>query len=261
MISPRILTGLALLIVVSTGLALGGSFLALLLLIVALIAEWEFFDLFQEKMMLKSEKILAMLLTVLMVTLAVVKPESGLMPFEITFTLLSLFFLFRWARNSEYSFTAPALTAAGLAYIPLMLLPALFCSLPEQILLIALPMLSDTVAWFIGTRWGKHKIWRKVSPNKSVEGSMAGLVAAICVSVCLGLSCGHTSILAYTILGIILGIMAQFGDFLESALKRAHNVKDSGSILPGHGGMLDRIDSMLLVIPTYCFCKTMWIFF
>ena len=119
------------------------------------------------------------------------------------------------------------------------------------------------MAYFFGMRFGKHKIWPKVSPKKSVEGSAAGLAASVVVAVCFGLAFGvpETGISDYALLGLVLGVMAQLGDFFESALKRSRSVKDSGNVLPGHGGVLDRVDSLLFVIPTYECARALMTFF
>lgn len=151
----------------------------------------------------------------------------------------------------------------GLLYVPMLIMPALNFSIHEQLLLICTAAGSDTVAYFFGMRFGKHKIWPKVSPKKSVEGSAAGLAASVVVAVCFGLAFGvpATGISDYALLGLVLGVMAQLGDFFESALKRSRSVKDSGNVLPGHGGVLDRVDSLLFVIPTYECARALMTFF
>ena len=111
-------------------------------------------------------------------------------------------------------------------------------------------LLGDTGAFFVGTRFGKHKLIPKVSPNKSFEGSIGGLVfsglAATAFSYFFHLPFPWWFCL---IVGIATGIAGQIGDLMESAFKRAGGFKDSGSLLPGHGGFLDRIDSLILGIP------------
>ena len=83
------------------------------------------------------------------------------------------------------------------------------------------------------------------------------------VAVCFGLAFGvpATGISDYALLGLVLGVMAQLGDFFESALKRSRSGKDSGNVLPGHGGVLDRVDSLLFVIPTYECARALMTFF
>ncbi len=110
---------------------------------------------------------------------------------------------------------------------------------------------SDTVAYFFGRAWGKHKLYPEVSPKKTWEGSVGGLVGGVLST------CGFGSLwllpdlpLAHAIpLGILGSAAGQIGDLVESMCKRGYGVKDSGNLLPGHGGMLDRIDGLLFVAP------------
>jgi phosphatidate cytidylyltransferase len=123
-----------------------------------------------------------------------------------------------------------------------------------HIMLVALAAIiaaCDSAAYFVGRRVGGPKLWPQVSPSKTISGSIGGLVAAIGLTLTLADVIGLADQLDAVILGLGLGILAQAGDLLESAIKRRLNVKDSGSILPGHGGMLDRFDGYILVIPAF----------
>lgn len=116
---------------------------------------------------------------------------------------------------------------------------------------------SDTGAYFAGRAFGKHKLYEAVSPNKTIEGSLGGIVA----SVGFGFLCNYlfaldptwTSLEVWQVLAMAIpaNILAQLGDLSESLIKRAHGIKDSGNILPGHGGMLDRIDGLIFASPWF----------
>lgn len=107
---------------------------------------------------------------------------------------------------------------------------------------------SDTFAYFCGTWWGKHKLCPVISPGKTYEGFFGGLAGCILVLTALG--CFFSFPLIHTFaIGTTVGIVAPLGDLLESALKRYCGVKDSGTLLPGHGGILDRFDSLLFAVP------------
>jgi phosphatidate cytidylyltransferase len=107
----------------------------------------------------------------------------------------------------------------------------------------------DSAAYFTGRFFGGPKLLVAVSPNKTLSGSMGGLVAASISCVMLADFLYLDSIYAAIGAGVVLGVVAQSGDLLESAVKRRAGVKDSGTIIPGHGGLLDRFDGYLLVLP------------
>jgi len=112
--------------------------------------------------------------------------------------------------------------------------------------------MGDTGAYFVGKNFGKRKLYPLLSPNKTVEGSMGGVLASVTV----GLSMSHFLIgqkidVVLVIAFIFLAILAQAGDLFESLIKRACQVKDSGKIMPGHGGILDRCDGLTFVMPFF----------
>ncbi|MDO5033482.1 MAG: phosphatidate cytidylyltransferase [Eubacteriales bacterium] len=137
----------------------------------------------------------------------------------------------------------------------------LFC-LPYgwHVLLWALvtPWITDSVAWYVGSLWGRHSL-TPLSPRKTLEGFLAGLLATgifyvlVFLRVRGELNLAFYHVLAFFLFGLLAGFMAQLGDLFESSLKRAAGVKDAGNLLPGHGGILDRFDSSLFVLPLFAF--------
>ncbi|MBI1936491.1 MAG: phosphatidate cytidylyltransferase [Ignavibacteriales bacterium] len=110
--------------------------------------------------------------------------------------------------------------------------------------------ICDSAAYFVGSAIGKHKILPRVSPHKSWEGAIAGLIFSIAIMIAAkNLIADFLSMHDAVIIGIITGTIGQAGDFVESMLKRDANVKDSSSLIPGHGGILDRFDSLLFTAP------------
>lgn len=108
---------------------------------------------------------------------------------------------------------------------------------------------TDIGAYFIGSKIGKHKLSPTISPNKTIEGSLGGVVIAVIVAaIYLNFFSFHYTYLTMLVMAVILSITGQFGDLLESAFKRHFGVKDSGHILPGHGGFLDRFDSTFFTL-------------
>jgi len=118
---------------------------------------------------------------------------------------------------------------------------------------------GDTGAYYAGTLWGKHLLAPKISPKKTVEGLLGGIGLAVAAAFLAQVwFVPQLQPMDTVILGVVLTGAGLFGDLWESAIKRRAGVKDSGSILPGHGGMLDRIDSLLFTAPTFYYYVT-WI--
>ena len=117
---------------------------------------------------------------------------------------------------------------------------------------------SDTGAYFAGRAFGKHKLYPAVSPNKSIEGAIGGVISSVLLVFGFNLLFGllseswlSLSVFQIFLLAIPGNILGQLGDLCESLIKRAHGVKDSGTIIRGHGGMLDRIDALILASPWF----------
>ena len=109
---------------------------------------------------------------------------------------------------------------------------------------------TDTFAYLIGRKIGKHKLWPVISPNKTWEGSIGAVICAVILAaVYVNLAPVGGDKTTLIIGSFFLSIVGQMGDLVESAYKRFYGVKDSGKILPGHGGILDRFDSTLFVLP------------
>lgn len=114
------------------------------------------------------------------------------------------------------------------------------------LIVLAVVWLSDTAAYFVGRAYGRHKLAPSISPNKTVEGAVGGFLAGAASGPLIALAVPDiVSITPAIILGVVVAVAAQAGDLFESAIKRSAGVKDSGTILPGHGGLLDRFDSLL----------------
>lgn len=109
---------------------------------------------------------------------------------------------------------------------------------------------NDTGAYLVGSRWGKRRLAPSISPKKSVEGSIGGLLLVLLSAVVLRLLLfPELSWLSILLIAAVVAIFGTIGDLFESSLKRQAGVKDSGKLIPGHGGILDRIDSLLLAVP------------
>lgn len=120
--------------------------------------------------------------------------------------------------------------------------------------LLAVNYAGDTAAFYVGRTWGRHKLAPLVSPQKTIEGSLGGLTANLLTALIFERTLfPHFPWFQLAGLGLTIGLVSQLGDLLESLFKRTARIKDSGSLFPGHGGLLDRIDSLLLPAPVLYF--------
>lgn len=117
----------------------------------------------------------------------------------------------------------------------------------------------DTGAWFFGKKFGKKKLWPEVSPNKTVEGLVGGAFTSAVVGGVFWFSIFSRLNIRLFVFFMFLGVMSQVGDLIESKFKRQFDLKDSSSLIPGHGGVYDRVDSLLFLSPFYALA--IWYFY
>nr|WP_092068257.1 phosphatidate cytidylyltransferase [Dendrosporobacter quercicolus]NSL47023.1 CDP-archaeol synthase [Dendrosporobacter quercicolus DSM 1736]SDL73022.1 phosphatidate cytidylyltransferase [Dendrosporobacter quercicolus] len=180
--------------------------------------------------------------------------------------LLTLLTIGKTVFDSHYNIVHAAITLLGIVYIGLAFSHLILLRFTDHIV-IASSMLgslsagtvfiwiafigtwaNDTVAFFVGSNLGKHKLCPAISPGKTIEGAVGGAAGGIIVIALLGILLKF-SLLHSVMIGLLIGLAAPLGDLAESAIKRFAGVKDSGNILPGHGGILDRFDSIMFVVP------------
>ena len=130
----------------------------------------------------------------------------------------------------------------------------MFVPNPSLIIIIIFLMIwiNDTFAYLVGKTFGKHKLFEKISPKKTIEGFLGGAVFTIAFSFFIPMLFGwvkEDNRWIWIVQAIIIVIFATLGDLVESKFKRSANVKDSGNIMPGHGGILDRLDSIIFAAP------------
>lgn len=175
----------------------------------------------------------------------------------IIFFFFLIIFLFKKKENTNL--TDAAFTLLGIIYIawPLSCLSKIRCLENGNKLILFLffsTWSSDIAAYFIGTCFGKHKLIPSISPSKTWEGSIAGVIGSlITVFLFIKFYALNFTILDAFFLGSFFAIVGQIADLVESLIKRYTNVKDSGNIIPGHGGILDVIDSLILTAPLLYF--------
>jgi phosphatidate cytidylyltransferase len=170
------------------------------------------------------------------------------------FLLFALLFLFR-IRTIADAARDIAYVALGFLYIPLLLMHLVMLHKTTYgwqwlLVIMLIVMTNDSAAYYTGSAFGKHRLYPLVSPKKSIEGALGGLVGSIAGT----LLARYTFFPQLTVVDAVLtalciGILGQAGDLFESLLKRSFGVKDSGASIPGHGGVLDRLDSIIFAAP------------
>ncbi len=253
MLRERILSAVVLIPIVAAAVYLGGLFLFGAVLVAGLLAGYEFLALVRHHDEAKPPMLLGLLFIALLIADGQWPQEMVLRP---TLLILSLALLTTqvFRGNVAGSLHSWALALAGGLYVGLALsfFPRLRnLDLGIYWLIIALlgTWTCDSGAYFVGRAYGRHPFFPRISPNKTLEGALGGLITGVALVApmahwLLDLDWGWG-----ILLGIVLVFGATFGDLSESVIKRQVGVKDSSSLIPGHGGMLDRIDSLLFVVP------------
>jgi len=225
----------------------GGVAFFFLVLVVSLLGLWEYYRLTHAPQGLRIWGYVAGALL-----LFEVWREAGYFADGTAFLLLALLIMILGA-FPRFTFEQAGSALLGVLYIPFLFsymlkLYALSGGEEYTLLTFILTWVSDSLAFLVGTRWGKHQLALRLSPKKTWEGAVAGwfgcLLVMLFVHTWFGLSMWQA-----LALGTFVGLAAEVGDLVESALKRQAQVKDSGNILPGHGGILDRFDALLFVAP------------
>jgi phosphatidate cytidylyltransferase len=168
--------------------------------------------------------------------------------------LSALLFLFK-LKDVKSAAGETSLFIMGFFYVPfllghLMLLRGLPHGVSWILLLLVIVMAGDSGAFYVGCSFGRRKLYPAVSPNKSIEGSLGGLAGSLAGALIARATFFPELTMADAVItALVLGIFGQLGDLFESLMKRSFGVKDSGAIIPGHGGILDRLDSILFAAP------------
>lgn len=193
----------------------------------------------------------------LMITGLVQKEMGGAMYLILMLYVIALLTI-AIVRNQEVSFQDVCASLFAVLYAVLFLMPLSFIrQMDNGLALVFLAFVGawipDTAAYFAGSFLGKHKLIEAISPNKTVEGSVGAIVGSVVGFLIYG---AVLSALGYVVnyfllivLALLCGVVAQLGDLSASLMKRAYQAKDFGNLIPGHGGLLDRVDSLLFITP------------
>lgn len=247
------------------GLTVGGPWtFAVLLFIISSWSILEFYSLFTTRNVFPQKFFgiaISQLFIILMILVARnVIPVKWLL---IMIPLLFSVFVAELFRNKEHPFLNIAITLTGLIYITIPI--SLFGLMIFNVNLAGdfnshlalgiffLHWANDTGAYLAGSRFGKRKLFKRHSPNKTWEGSIAGMLTSMLVAFLLSISFTELDRHHWFMIALIVVVAGTLGDLAESMLKRSLQLKDTGTIFPGHGGMLDRFDGLLLSLPFIAF--------
>jgi len=256
MLKTRIISAVVGLPLIIGILLLGGKFFYIFVFLLSVIGLYEYYSAFSNTEY-KPISWIGYLITIFYYLLILSNLSSFYTLSLLIFIALLLIFLDIIRRG--YNILNVAVTILGILYVPFLFSNLIFIyNELNGKLLIWLPFLtawfSDTGAYFIGSYFGKKKLCPLLSPNKTVEGAIGGIIVSAFFSAMTGLlfiSIGYeASIIHYLLIGLICGITSILGDLSASAIKRFVHIKDYGNVIPGHGGILDRFDSILFTAPT-----------
>ncbi len=259
MLGKRVISAAVLIPIVGVAVYLGGPGFFALVTLAGLLAAYEYLKMMRRKELAPSYAF-GLLLVILFMADAQ-WPTLGLLPLGLALVTLGALTAEVFRGNAPNSLINWALTIAGGIYVGFSIshfvrLRAIDRGMYWLILALLGTWICDSGAYFGGRAMGKTKFFPKISPKKTWEGAIAGFVFGTVAVVLLGHFMLGLEIGWGLVLGLLLVLGATFGDLAESVIKRQTGVKDSGNLIPGHGGMLDRIDSLLFVAPIVYYFAT-----
>ncbi|KNZ71237.1 phosphatidate cytidylyltransferase [Thermincola ferriacetica] len=229
---------------------LGGWYLAAVITVLAVIGVLEFARI-AEGMQVKVW-VPGMLIGVILFILSVLFPKK--IKLALVVTIIIWVFLCRTVIGTRFNILNGALSLTGTIYLGwllshILLLRALEFGFYLVLFVFMATWFTDTMAYFVGSGIGRHKLAPTISPKKTIEGAVGGLIGSTLAGLLMSFFLKEVPMIHLLVIGFLAGIVGQAGDLVESAMKRKAGVKDSGNLIPGHGGVLDRFDSMLFTAP------------
>ncbi len=244
-LSKRFLTGFIGLILLIFIVLKGGYFLSFAVYIVSIIGLREFYKAIEKININPIYPVGYLGTTGLFISIML---ESKYLGLVFTLIIISLFILL--LINKNINIEDISTTFLGIIYIPFSLFHIIFLDKTKYIWLVFIISFgTDTFAYLAGNLFGKRKLCPKISPNKTIEGSIGGILGSIILLIVYSIYFDLSPMWKIILLSIFCSIMAQLGDLVASKIKRICGIKDYGYIMPGHGGILDRFDSIIFTAP------------
>lgn len=265
MFKTRLISGIILVIIALVTIISGGPILLGTLMLISLIGLSEIYKVVKiEKTMLGYAGYLATIIYYLLLFLEV-KYDAMLFVIAVLVAMMVIYVFAFPKYVSEQAITG----FFGVFYVSVML-SFIYQTrvLEEGLFIVALAFLCswgcDTCAYCVGVTMGKHKMAPVLSPKKSVEGGVGGVLGAALLGAIYAVAINHfapgtdANVALYAVICGVGGIISQIGDLAASAIKRNHDIKDYGKLIPGHGGILDRFDSVIITAPIIFYMATMF---
>ncbi|QZE13548.1 phosphatidate cytidylyltransferase [Halosquirtibacter laminarini] len=265
-LQQRILTGILFVCTLVGSIAIGKWTFFALFILISYLATNEFYHLAYRAKARPNRKI--GIATSIYIFISFFLIASGLVPSKVTLGIIPLIvglFVYELYRDSKVPFLNLAFTILGLVYVTTPLALFNFFVFPPSVtgtpvysphLLMGIFIfvwINDSGAYLVGSRFGRHKLFERISPKKTWEGSIGGGVLTMSAAVVMSRIFPQYGLIDMVVVALITVIAGTLGDLVESMFKRSIEVKDSGSFFPGHGGLLDRFDSIILAAPMVYF--------
>lgn len=253
----RIISGLIGLIILFTVVLVGGQLLNFSVFLISLIGLFEFDKAIRKINGLKTILVINYLFTAALFGLIMTDKNDY---FRVLLFLYTISLLCILVFNEKVKISDIAITAIGALYIPFFISHIALLGGSIYIWLVFITAWgTDTFAYFVGVKFGKKKLCPNLSPKKSVEGFFGGIMGSLALNLAFSYYFKLDNLLIIAIMSITCSIMAQIGDLTASRIKRLANIKDYGNIMPGHGGILDRFDSILFTGPLVYYYITLFV--
>lgn len=244
-LSKRFFSGLIGLVLLIFIVSKGGCFLSFAVYIVSIIGLNEFYKAVEKINISPIYSVGYLGTTGLFINVLLQNKYLGLI-----FTLVVIVLLILEIFNKDISIEDMSITLLGILYIPFLLFHIVYLDNTKYIWLIFIVAFgTDTFAYLAGNLFGKRKLCPKVSPKKTVEGSIGGILGSTILLAIYSIYFNLEPMWKIILLAVICSMIAQLGDLVASKIKRTCGIKDYGSIMPGHGGVLDRFDSIIFTAP------------
>lgn len=271
----RGITGFFFVLVIVGGIYAGPFTFVLLFTLVTGLCLWEFFglvlsrqhrrDLIRRLLALGLGMVPFLLSTIVQLDLVQEQETFIAIASLLIFPFIFSAFIYELYTKSERPFSNVAFVVLGMVYLGVPFSLMLFVAFQDGqyfpnlvFALLAMNWMNDTGAYLIGSQLGKNPLFPRISPKKTWEGAAGGLLGTLLISVLFWQFFQELRLIDWLVLSVIVTLFGSLGDLVESMLKRSVKIKDSGSLLPGHGGLLDRFDAFIFLLP-FATAYLLWI--